>query len=661
MHATVVADSSTAVGRRGITFLSLLLVVVDIGLPIVLAGTGLVLTAAGVFVSVTYPGPVAFLAAFAAIAVSGVLLVALLREIQARVERPTGHALTEDAAPGLWAMVRMVADELGVVAPGEIRVVWRAVLTLTEQPRSYRFRGHAERRLYIGMAVLASASREELRQLLVRELGIHAIGTRAVVREMLRNLVGFPSWREEIPMDGPSGMLLRMYRKVVRNPICRRLGERVDLMGDAMAARRVGPETVRQSILAMVVREIAWNRFYELVLRGGVIGLGPSGICGPFADFLADGSREILAGIGPGMADFGLHHATWRDLEPRLKALPGGDAALRLGADTSARDLLADFDGIAAIVDADLSALRPLQHLNWPDLIERIALHEQRLEAVSAYRDLRRCSDSGTANLSFIVEEVEAGRGTRLFNRLHWGEHPHNGLAAMIHMAMADAGGLTSRYDARTGDFTWEPTGTSADPASLAAILTTVPGSGEALRTALAAAGIDIESVSAIEDEGDPAEPVVWSGIGAVRLNGVDGDLVITDRGLLFMPGITEGGARARIRERLSDHKIDDLRRLAGYRWLGLGEVRRWSIVPVSRWWRAVVDRYADRREPPYRFWVHTVRHTHRIEWTHRTESLFDAVDHTARLFHNGLDGGARPMARLNRVRRRNRDDHRGV
>ncbi|MEV6928987.1 GPP34 family phosphoprotein [Dactylosporangium sp. NPDC051485] len=182
------------------------------------------------------------------------LLAALAHAVIARARPPdAGHPVDEAAAPGLWRLVRELAEVVGARPPDEIRLVaavdayvWADTDPLGVLP--------GRRRLYVGAPLLAAWPVDRVRAVLAHELG-HDAGTARVAH---RGLAAMRRTIAEVDEDSPGGLLLAGYAALY-SAVARPVLRRAERAADAAAARAAGPGALAAALRDLAPLHATWE------------------------------------------------------------------------------------------------------------------------------------------------------------------------------------------------------------------------------------------------------------------------------------------------------------------------------------------------------------------------------------------------------------------
>ncbi|TKK90878.1 hypothetical protein FDA94_03710 [Herbidospora galbida] len=211
------------------------------------------------------------------------------RALRQRDERSTGPALDADQAPGLWQLVREVAEEAGTRPPHEVRLMSEPNVRYTHA----FLRGR--RVLYVGLPLLQTMTVGQARFGLAHFMAHFAAGHTRWVGFAIRADTAIVTTAEALRPTNPAAWAFRGYRWVYRlidNAVCRRWEFRADAVGVRVAgsADAVG---AMHEIWAVIE---AWNSFYDFhLLPGSEAGHLPDDLYGGFAEFVAARKDELDA------------------------------------------------------------------------------------------------------------------------------------------------------------------------------------------------------------------------------------------------------------------------------------------------------------------------------------------------------------------------------
>ncbi|WP_240137983.1 M48 family metalloprotease [Streptomyces sp. MUM 178J] len=370
--------------------------------------------------------------------------VAVIPQIFARAgstgPRPRTVAVDGAAAPGLWDEVVELAERTGVAVPTEIRLTAEANAAVVEDMRTGS-RGIRERRLYLGLPLLAGLKADELRAVLCHELG-HcaqghtrfaarvyqgAVGLDAACRTFARPEVGNPI---TTAYTGFQHLTLRLYAWLY-NVLSFAVRRRQELDADAAAASAVGPEAAAAALTSAAALGRAWDDFRIRLLDSmAVAGRMPDDPLRAFAAMLDDPEYRAWTAARPGPGPVPPRHPfdSHPPLERRLEALRAQPSAVT-ERDLRPAYLLIGPDG--TLPETALAVLLPTrpsgrrrQTCPWADWPNEAA----EVRAVRAVEELHRAVGliaMARPTTGGMLELLTGGRGPELVDALRdagWGE-----------------------------------------------------------------------------------------------------------------------------------------------------------------------------------------------------------------------------------------------
>ncbi|GAB1822920.1 hypothetical protein HerbRD11066_60840 [Herbidospora sp. RD11066] len=213
----------------------------------------------------------------------------LWRALRWRDEHSSGPALDADQAPGLWRLVREVAEEAGTRPPHEVRITSEINFWY-----GHAFvRGH--RALFLGLPLLQTMTVGQVRFGLAHHLGHFAAGHTRWVGVALRCGTAITATAEALGPTNPAGWAFRAYRwlcGVIDGFVCRRW----EFRADAIGVRVAGSAAALDAMHEIWAISSAWNSFHEFHLQPGLdAGHLAGDLFGGFAEFVAARKSEVDA------------------------------------------------------------------------------------------------------------------------------------------------------------------------------------------------------------------------------------------------------------------------------------------------------------------------------------------------------------------------------
>ncbi|GAA4908350.1 Zn-dependent protease with chaperone function [Stackebrandtia albiflava] len=569
---------------------------------------------------------------------AGAILLGLFKAVRPQRHEPEGMEVSRQDAPGLWEMAEDTARRAGTRAPEEIRLVPEVNAAVSEDTRFLGLSA-GRRYLYVGMPLLVTFSKSELRSVIAHEMGHYAhVHTRlGAISYRGRLAIGHVQHQLSQQRYNLVGWLFKAYSYLylaVQNSISRKQ----ELEADRLSGRIAGRDAARSALQRLNLLAVAWNFYVGNYVNLGLDrGLAPRGIFASFPTIIAAREAEFAAAAAELAARPAARWSTHPATPVRVAALESAPEHGEVAETGPATDLVAGFDRVAATMEAEAIGLGGHRLLDWEDYSPQAIMQHQREVAEAAYRAIARVSGEERGRFGFVLDEIEAGHGPRLFPALGGANFPEGGLGAIVWIAAYDSDALTvaHRWDApllverRNGE-----------PFSVKAILEPLsesPESAALVREALVASGIDLEKARGGQAEVFARQAQVMGAIGSVKLDDVRGDLFITDEGLLFLAGAKGGLVKRRLKATLADNGVAELRAMAGARWLPFEELRSGEAKePGILWTLAMSNAYANRDNPIKVTLTTTDGATHRLASTNTTDALPGSRDLLYRMVNGG-------------------------
>ncbi|MEW2631014.1 M48 family metalloprotease [Streptomyces sp. NPDC048389] len=188
--------------------------------------------------------------------------------------RPGTAAVDLDDAFGLWETVLDLADRIGVPAPTEIRLTMEANAAVSEQAGG-RIETW-ERRLYVGVPLLAGLRADELRAVLAHELAHYAQGHTRFAATVYRGATGLEAARESFAKPEVANPIVTVYTGFqhltlslyawLYNGLSFAVRRRQELEADAAAAAVAGRDAAVRALMSVETVAAAWEDFRSRVL-----------------------------------------------------------------------------------------------------------------------------------------------------------------------------------------------------------------------------------------------------------------------------------------------------------------------------------------------------------------------------------------------------------
>ena len=495
----------------------------------------------------------------------GATAVGLWRAIRTRPEPLHGLVVAPHAAPELWALVQQLAVEVGTRMPDEIRLVPEVNAAVSEDTKLLGLIG-GRRRLYLGMPLLQALTVDQLRSVVAHELGHYSGRHTRLGAVAYRGRLAIGHTIGRIGRWNPVGWTFRGYARLyllVDNAVSRRQ----ELEADRASVRVAGPEVAISALRELPVIDAAWGFYFDRYINSGwEAGFAPDDFFGGFGRLVA-ARHEELARLRDDEPEE--HRSRW-DTHPShaerialMRTAPqvahridGRPAALLVPSITSA--------GVA--LQREVVDIGNRQVLPWPQFTAATATAGLQRRADRVFRSLGRLTGTADPGLGTLFDLVAAGRLGELAEEF-FPDATRKEAAAKFVGAMDM---LFTLAAVRSGMAYWqhswtEPVkltdagGTELDFEEIAKLAVS-PATLEEARARLTRAGIRVEAAAIVERRATASGSDVIGAMANLKVDGLHSDLVLLDRGLVFVPApkSTDNG-EDRLRALLASGPVEEL------------------------------------------------------------------------------------------------------
>jgi Zn-dependent protease with chaperone function len=520
--------------------------------------------------------------AFPLLLAVGATFVGLWRSIRTRPEPLHGLIVAPHDAPELWALVHHLAVEVGTRTPDEIRLVPEVNAAVSEDVKLLGLIG-GRRRLYLGMPLLQALSVDQLRSVVAHELGHYSGKHTRLGAVAYRGRLAIGHTIGRIGPWNPVGWTFRGYARLyllVDNAASRRQ----ELDADRASVRVAGPEVAAAALRELPIIDAAWDFYFgNYVSWGWEAGFAPDDFFGGFGQ-LVQARHEELAKLRDDEPEE--HKSRW-DTHP--------SNAERIASMRSAPGTAHPVDGrpAALLVPSIATAGFALQQavvdvgnrqvLPWPQFTAAAATASLQRTADRVFRSLGRLTGVADPGLSALFDLVAADRLGELAAEFF----PN---ATRKEAAVKFAGPMSRLFTlaaVRSGQAYWrhswtEPVkltdaaGTELDFDEIAR-LAVAPETLEQARAQLAAAGVRVEAAAIVERRATANGSDVVGAMANVKVDGNHTDLLLLDRGFVFVPGpkSTDNG-KDRLHTLLASGPVEEL--ATRYRFVPYEEIQAATV-----------------------------------------------------------------------------------
>ncbi|GGN67832.1 hypothetical protein GCM10010112_31640 [Actinoplanes lobatus] len=531
------------------------------------------------------PGAVALRAGVPlSIATVGALGYETWRALHTRRRTPAGVAVTRGQAPKLWELIDGAAAAAGVRPPDGVTVVADATAALGERTRVLGLIG-GRRDLYLGLPLLQALPPARLRAVVAHELahGSPKLGRWAPLAYRGRVAVGRTAPR--ISRRNPAGAVLRAYAGFYRRmdaPFSRAQ----ELAADRIAADHAGVADAVAALRDMPALAGMQRLFHaEYVGPGWQAGYVPDDVFGGLLRVLAARPVEMsmLRATEPEPSGPWDTHPPLAERVAALTPRPSpasSDTASAPSSDTASdaapasaseepsasedvsgeppsseaadeekpaepdEELVPDLPALGRALQAVAFPPRGRTVVSWDECLSFARTTEMEREAEAALAAISRASDAAVPDAAHLLTLVADGRLRAAAGAVFPDTSPEEITARIVDLL----GLMLALAALRGGVARWRHSWTGAaevvavDGANLnlaeLAAAAADPETTEAVRTYLTENGFDL---AARADQRASARARVLGGLVNLSADGTRTDLLITDLGLLLVPGLPRG------------------------------------------------------------------------------------------------------------------------
>ncbi len=511
------------------------------------------------------------------VAALGAVAVGLWKAIRTRNEPAPGLVLDERDAPQLWATVRELAAAVGTRAPDEIRLVPEVNAAVGEQSRLLGLVG-GRRTLYVGLPLLLGLRVDQFRSVLAHELGHYSGQHTRLGAVAYRGRLAIGTTIERIKPRNPVGLVFRGYAKLyllVDNAASRRQ----ELEADRASVQLAGHEAATSALLGLPALDAAWNFYMGAYVQSGwQAGLAPDDLFGGFGQLL-QGRREQIDQLQQEAPD--REPSRWDTHPPigiRIDAMAQLPAVSGTADDRPAAIMLTDVLDAGRRLQSAVVEQGDRQVLPWPEFTHASIAAGMQRQVDGIYRAAARFTGTEQPGLTTILDLVRQGRlgefAEQFFDN-----------ATRKEAAVRFAGPMEMLLDnaaVRAGRARWQLSwtgpaafvGADGEPLELAEIakLAVDPQTLDEALARLAELGVDPAVATVVQSRATADNAGVIGAIGNVKIDDVEHDLLILDRGLILVgdPG-KAGDGEKRLTALLESAPVADL--AAGHRFLPYEEM----------------------------------------------------------------------------------------
>ena len=495
----------------------------------------------------------------------GAVGVAMWRAIRDKPQPPQGVPIGPDEAPELWSTVRELASEVGTRMPDEIRLIPEINAAVMEQSRLLGLIG-GRRFLYIGLPLLQVMTVGQLRSVIAHELGHYSGRHTRFGAVAYRGRLAIAGTIARISPRNVAGWVFKAYGNLYVL-VDRAVVRRQEYEADQASVRVAGRAAAESALRELPVLAAAWC-FYmrNYVQLGWQYGYAPADLFGGFAELVAGRAAEL----DKLRAQLPEEEASKWDTHPPLSE--------RIAAIAAAPDVQVPYDSRpAAELLPDLSdAGRRMQELMvdvgerkilpWPEFTHEGLTAQLQRQADRVFRTIARQTGVTEVNLATIFDLIAAGELGRIAEPFYpddapdeAGQHFAEVLELLMRLAAARSG--VARYQhSWSGPAQFVAVHGHPLPLDEIAKLAVSPDGLDEARRRLKELGIDITTARLVERTESAVGAGVIAALANVKADGVEYDLLVLNKGLLFVgePGSADEG-KQRLHELLASTPVVEL------------------------------------------------------------------------------------------------------
>ncbi|GAA4461104.1 hypothetical protein GCM10023170_063560 [Phytohabitans houttuyneae] len=522
----------------------------------------------GVWLSSLVPGGIALKVIFPVlVAAIGSVAVGMWKAVRAKPQPPEGLGLGPDQAPELWRTVHELAHVVGTRVPNEIRLVPEVNAAVYEESRLLGLIG-GRRTLYIGLPLIQAFTVDQLRAVLAHELGHYSHAHTRLGAIAYRGRLAIGGTIGRIGPYNVAGWIFKGYARLyllVDNASSRRQ----ELEADQAAVRAAGRAAAASALREIPVVDAAWGFFFgRYVEPGWESGFAPEDLFGGFAELLAARKDELEEMRGQEPPSDGSVWDTHPPIAERIGAIAATPEVARPPDGRRAGVLLPDMGGAGRAMQARMLDVGDRRVLPWAYFTAATATTTMQRNADGIFRAVGRAIGDDRLNLATLLDIVAANRlgaaAESLFPNATRREVPKCFTEPMAMLIALAAIKSNVAYWQHSWTGPARLVGHDGQPLPTAEIAARAvsPQTVDEARAWLAHLRIDPGSAMVVEQRASATGAGVVAGIANVKVDGVEHDLLVLDKGLVFVgnPGKSDKG-KVRLQELVGSAPADEIAR----------------------------------------------------------------------------------------------------
>jgi Zn-dependent protease with chaperone function len=487
------------------------------------------------------------------LATFGTLAYATWRALHTRHRIPAGVAVGREQAPRLWELVDGAAAAAGVPRPAGVTVVADATAAVGERTRLLGLIG-GRRDLYLGLPLLQALEPDRLKAIVAHELAHSSptLGRWAPIAHRGRVAVGRTLPR--ISRRNPAGVALRAYAGLYRR-LDAPFGREQEFAADRIAAAYAGTEAAVAALRDLPALAGMQRLFHaEYVGPGWQAGYVPDDVFGGLLRVLAARATEmaVLRAREPEPSGPWDPHPPLAErvaaltpaTAPAEPADPAESAEPAEDAKEPGEALVPDLPALGRALQAVAFPPRGRAVVSWDECLSVARTAEMEREAEAALAAISRAVGSPVPDAGQLLTLAADGRLRTVAETVFPEVPPEETtgrivelLGLMLALAALRSGVARWRHSWTGAAEVTGADGTYLNLAELAAAAAD-PETTEAVRAYLTEAGVDL---AAAASRPGSARAQVLGGLVNLSAGGARTDVLITDLGLLLVPGLPRG------------------------------------------------------------------------------------------------------------------------
>ncbi|MBM2614423.1 M48 family metallopeptidase [Actinoplanes sp. LDG1-06] len=519
----------------------------------------------------------------------GAVAVGLWRALRHKPEEPEGLLLTPQQAPDLWRLVGDMAVAAGTRAPDEIRLVPEVNAAVSEDTKMLGLVA-GTRRLYLGVPLLQTFTIDQMRSVIGHELGHYSGSHTRLAAITYRGRLALRETLNNVGKWNIAGWVFKAYGwlfLMVSNAVTRRQ----ELEADEVSVRVAGVEAATSAMREIPVVAAAWNFYFgRYISYGWEQGFAPDDVFGGFRHLYYARAAE-LAGLREEEPDnetsrWDTHPSTGERIAA-MRALP----AMHHPADTrSATILFPHLHEAGLALQREVVDFGDRQVLPWAQFTAAAMGKSLQTGADRVFRSAARVAGVPEAGLAEVFGLVASRRLGELAVEF-FPQSSKAEAAARFADIMEDLIALAALHSGVVAyQHSWSEPARLVDrwnqPVDLTEVakLAVAPETLDLAVARIQQAGVRIEAARVVEARATASGADVIGLMANVKVDGQETDLILLNRGFLFVPAPkNKDEGEERIGRMIANNDVAELART--YRFVPFEEVTSAQVhkaVPIN-------------------------------------------------------------------------------